>query len=214
MTAHLSPLPAASSTSCATLSRQILWVVVQFSALVTCFILANIGSLEEVPLLTCDLLLTVELPVFARGVIRIPPPSTSLLSSLSWLPPPQGCYGPKQTLEDSIASLCGKAGWCSSFESHLKTEVPKVELSQFLLIIDQLNWIIWVSKFSLVPNKVERRNERKYGFVRFGEKQKGDRAIQVMNGNKLELAWPRFQKRPASRLSDQRKAAQTKMVWK
>lgn len=65
-----------------------------------------------------------------------------------------------------------------------------------------------------VPNKVGRRSGRKYGFVRFGEK-----AIEGMNGkfvggHKLDVAWARFQKRPDRRLSDQRKAAPKKMVWK
>lgn len=49
-----------------------------------------------------------------------------------------------------------------------------------------------------VPNKVGRRSGRKYGFVRFGEKEKGKKAIEGMNGkfvsgHKLDVAWARFQ---------------------
>ncbi|KAJ8436265.1 LOW QUALITY PROTEIN: hypothetical protein Cgig2_011537 [Carnegiea gigantea] len=88
-----------------------------------------------------------------------------------------------------------------------------------------LNWIIWVSKLfsgygvvvdAYVPNKARRMSGRRYDFVRFGKKQKDEKAIEEMNGkivggNNLEA---RFQKRPASRLSGQRKAAQKQMVWK
>ncbi|KAJ8446019.1 hypothetical protein Cgig2_012363 [Carnegiea gigantea] len=69
------------------------------------------------------------------------------------------------------------------------------------------------------PDKVGRTNGRKYRFVGFGGKEKGERAIEGMNGkfvggHKLDVAWARFQQRLAWRLSDQRKAAQKKMVWK
>lgn len=69
-----------------------------------------------------------------------------------------------------------------------------------------------------VPNKVGRRSVRKYGFVRFGEKEKGEKAIEGMNGkfvggHKLDVAWAKFQKSPARTLGDQREGSQKKMVW-
>ncbi|KAJ8421536.1 LOW QUALITY PROTEIN: hypothetical protein Cgig2_018446 [Carnegiea gigantea] len=83
----------------------------------------------------------------------------------------------------------------------------------------QLKPYYGVVKDAYVPNKVGRRSGQKYGFVRFSEKEKGEKVIEEMNGkfvdgHKLDVAWARFQKRPAQRLSDQKKAAQKKMVWK
>ena len=49
-----------------------------------------------------------------------------------------------------------------------------------------------------VPNKFGRRSGRKYRFMRFGEKENDEKAIEGMNGkfvggHKLDVAWARFQ---------------------
>lgn len=79
-------------------------------------------------------------------------------------------------------------------------------IDNLLVDLDNLGLKILFSDYGVVmnayvPNKVGRRSVRKYGFVRFGEKEKGEKAIEGMNGkfvggHKLDVAWARFQKRP------------------
>jgi len=56
-------------------------------------------------------------------------------------------------------------------------------------------------------------------FFRFGEFYHGKNTIEALNGetvneHKLEVAWAKFQKRPASMPRKQREEPQKKMVWK
>ncbi|KAJ8449199.1 hypothetical protein Cgig2_027201 [Carnegiea gigantea] len=68
-----------------------------------------------------------------------------------------------------------------------------------------------------IPSKVGRKSGRKYGFIRFGEFYHGKSAIEalngkIVNGHKLEVACPKFHKRPASKPRKQREEPQKKML--
>ena len=64
-----------------------------------------------------------------------------------------------------------------------------------------------------ILNKVGRKSDRKYGFIIFGEFNHGKSVIEAqngesVNGQKLEVAWAKFQKGTSSKTSKQREEPQ------